>query len=308
MLSQPTRSGSARFKREAQILASLNHPNIAASVTASKIRAIVRCLVLELVEGETLASLVERGAIPVDEALDIVVQIARALESAHEKGIIHRDLKPANVIVGADGGIKVLDFGLAKALADDTATTDSELVTLSPTATRAGVILGTAAYMSPEHAKGKEVDRRADIWAFGVVLLELLTGRSIFRGETVSETMAAVLMTEPDLEELPRETPVAIRELLARCLRKDPMSRLRDIGDARIHIEEARNGPEPSVPASVVPRAMARWAIGDDAHRARAVVDALEPLGTGGPTYVTFPAGSRGNSPRHFRHIRGTFA
>ena len=249
----------ARFKREAQILASLNHPNIAA-IHGVEDTGDVRCLVLELVEGETLASLVERGAIAVDEALDIVVQIARALESAHEKGIIHRDLKPANVIVGADGGIKVLDFGLAKALADDTATTDSELVTLSPTATRAGVILGTAAYMSPEQATGKEVDRRADIWAFGVVLLELLTGRSIFRRETVSETMAAVLMTEPDLEELPRETPVAIRELLARCLRKDPMSRLRDIGDARIHIEEARNGPEPSVPASAAPRPSATWA------------------------------------------------
>ncbi len=250
----------ARFKREAQILASLNlnHPNIAA-IHGVEDTGDVRCLVLELVEGETLASLLERGAIPVDEALKIVVQIARALECAHEKGIIHRDLKPANVIVGADGGIKVLDFGLAKALADDTATTDSELATLSPTATRAGVILGTAAYMSPEQAKGKEVDRRADIWAFGVVLLELLTGRSIFRRETVSETMAAVLMTEPDLEELPRETPVAIRELLARCLRKDPTSRLRDIGDARIHIEEAKSGPERSAPAAPSVQATKAW-------------------------------------------------
>ena len=248
----------ARFKREAQILASLNHPNIAA-IHGVEDTGDVRCLVLELVEGETLASLLERGAIPVDEALDIVVQIARALESAHEKGIIHRDLKPANVIVGADGSIKVLDFGLAKALADDTATTDSELATLSPTATRAGVILGTAAYMSPEQAKGKDVDRRADIWAFGVVLLELLMGKSIFRRETVSETMAAVLMTEPDLEELPRETPAAIRQLLARCLRKDPMSRLRDIGDARIHIEEAQSGPEPSALAGPPSRATKAW-------------------------------------------------
>ena len=187
----------ARFQREARVLASLNHPNIA-SIYGLEESGDTRALVLELVEGPTLAERIAQGAIPVDEALPIAKQIADALEAAHEAGVIHRDLKPANVKVKADGMVKVLDFGLAKALEGDAGSDPSESPTLTAAATRMGVIMGTAAYMSPEQARGKTVDKRADIWAFGVVLYEMLTGQRPFKGRDVSETLAAAMMKEPD--------------------------------------------------------------------------------------------------------------
>jgi serine/threonine-protein kinase len=237
----------ARFEREAKLLASLNHPNIATIHGLEQAEG-VRFLVMELVEGEDLAQRVQRGPIPMEEALPLAKQLADALEAAHEQGVIHRDLKPQNVKLTLDGKVKVLDFGLAKAFGPDTGDPTTS-PTMSPTVTSAGstalgVILGTAAYMSPEQAKGKPVDRRADIWAFGVVLQEMLTGRALFHGESVSETLAAVLMSEPDLASLPANTPPKVRRLIERCLRKDPQSRLRDVGDARVVIEEALAGHE----------------------------------------------------------------
>jgi eukaryotic-like serine/threonine-protein kinase len=232
----------ARFQREAQLLASLNHPNIA-SIYGLEEKDGVRGLVMELVEGPTLAMRVGSGSIPIEEALPIARQIAEALESAHEKGIIHRDLKPANIKLTPDGTVKVLDFGLAKALDSP----DSNLAdpTNSPTftaATRIGIILGTAAYMSPEQAKGKPVDRRTDIWAFGCVLYEMLTGKPPFAGETITETLAAVVRAEPEWDLLPKTTPLAVRELLRRCLQKDPKERVRDIGDVRIELKQLLSG------------------------------------------------------------------
>ncbi len=228
----------ARFSREAQVLASLNHPNIA-SIYGLEESGGVRCLVLELVEGPTLAERIAAGPLPTEEALNIARQIAEALEAAHEKGIIHRDLKPANVKVTPEGTVKVLDFGLAKALEDDPSSIDiSESPTLSVAATQAGVILGTAAYMSPEQARGQAVDKRADIWSFGVVLYEMLTGKRTFSGETISDTLAAVLRAEVDWVALPADTPASIRKLLRRCLDKDRKRRLHAIGEARIAIEE----------------------------------------------------------------------
>ena len=288
----------ARFEREAKVLASLNHPNIAhlyglesiASETETETEkekgtgtetetetetgtgtetetetetekgrgtdagsqdpttpepqplnpsAPVTFLVMELIEGEDLSGRISRGTIPIDEATPIALQIAEALEAAHESGIVHRDLKPANIKITDEGSVKVLDFGLAKAWESES--TDSSL-SLSPTmtqhATMEGVILGTAAYMSPEQARGKRVDRRADIWAFGVVLWEMLTGRKLFEGETVSDVMAAVLTHEPDISELPSQTPSYLRHLMDRCLRRDPKRRMRDMGDVRLALEE----------------------------------------------------------------------
>jgi serine/threonine-protein kinase len=198
---------------------------------------------MELVEGPTLAERILQGAMPFDEVLPIARQIAEALEYAHEHGIIHRDLKPANIKLTQDGQVKVLDFGLAKALSDDTAAQDiSNSPTLSMAATKAGVILGTAAYMSPEQAKGKTADRRADIWSFGVVLFEMLSGRRPYRGETASETLARVIEREPELEALPPRTPVKIRELIRRCLVKDPRQRLQAVGDVRVELEHILSG------------------------------------------------------------------
>ena len=214
----------ARFQREAQVLASLNHPNIAAIYGVED-----RALVMELVEGETL-----RGPLPLDTALEYSRQIAAALEAAHEKGIIHRDLKPANIKVTPDGVVKVLDFGLAKAAESNPLTSTADSPTLTIGATHAGLILGTAGYMAPEQAKGKAVDKRADIWAFGVVLYEMLTGEALFTGETVSDTLAAVLRHDPDLTRVPPQA----RKLLASCLEKDPKRRLRDIADARLVVDE----------------------------------------------------------------------
>ncbi len=235
----------ARFRREAHLLASLNHPHIAAVHGLEELDGKL-LLILELVEGEDLAERLKRGAIHVDEALGIAKQIAEALEEAHEKGIVHRDLKPANIKLTPEGKAKVLDFGLAKAYASDADSGKTD-VSHSPTLTRAGteagVILGTAAYMSPEQARGKPVDKRADIWAFGVVLFEMLTGKRLFHGETVSDTLAAVLKTDPDWGLLPAETPPRVRALLRRCLTRDPRQRLRDIGDARIEIETSAAEP-----------------------------------------------------------------
>ena len=233
----------ARFEREAQVLASLNHPNIA-TIHGIEDGAGVRALVMELVEGPTLAERIAQGALPLEEALHIAKQIAEALEYAHDRGIIHRDLKPANVKITADGKVKVLDFGLAKALSDDLSAQDaSHSPTLSMAATKAGIILGTAAYMSPEQAKGKSADRRADIWAFGVVLYEMLTGRQLYTGETVSEVLAHVITKDPALEVLPGDTPARVRRLLERCLARDPKLRLQAIGEARIAIEEHLANP-----------------------------------------------------------------
>ena len=228
----------ARFEREAHILASLNHPNIGGIYGIEEAEG-TRALVLELVEGPTLADRIAEGAIPVDEALPIAKQIAEALEAAHEAGIIHRDLKPANIKVREDGTVKVLDFGLAKAL-DTTPTGDpSQSPTLTAAATQMGVIMGTAAYMSPEQARGKPVDKRADIWACGVVLLEMLTGRKVFEGEDVSMTLSSVLQREPDWSHLPSAVSPSLSVFLHRCLEKDPKQRVADMQDVRLALEGA---------------------------------------------------------------------
>src|SRR5436309_10450028 len=215
---------------------------------------------MEYVEGPTLA-----GPMPLAEALPIARQIAEALEAAHEKGIIHRDLKPANIKLTADGKVKVLDFGLAKAFDNDTRNPSSDPAnspTLTISATRAGMILGTAGYMSPEQARGVPVDKRADIWAYGVVLYEMLTGREMFSGETVSDALAAVLKTEVDWSALPAETPAPIRRLLRRCLERDRRKRLADISDARLEIDEAGAPLEQAAAPAAVPRARALpWAV-----------------------------------------------
>jgi serine/threonine-protein kinase len=256
----------ARFQREAQVLASLNHPNIAAIYGVEESDGI-RALVMELVEGPTLTDRIAAGPIPIDEAVTIARQIAEALEVAHERGVIHRDLKPANVKVTPDDKVKVLDFGLAKALSGDPTPSSADLSnfpTLNIAATTAGVILGTAAYMSPEQAKGKPVDRRADIWSFGVVLHEMLTGKTLYTGETVTETLAHVITQEPALDSLPEGTPARVRQLLRRCLTKDPKSRLRDIGEARIALEQVGEGegpPDRAVASGFPARRGRLWAL-----------------------------------------------
>jgi len=247
----------ARFQREAQALAALSHPNIAAIYGLEESEG-TTALVMELVKGPTLAERIAAGPIPLAEALAIARQIGAALEAAHEKGIVHRDLKPANIKLTEEGQVKVLDFGLAKAMDTEAISNSGAPPANSPTltleSTRAGVILGTAAYMSPEQARGKPVDRRADIWAFGVVFLEMLTGRSPFEGETVSDTLAGVLRADLDWAHLPAETPPAVRRLLERCLQKDPKKRLRDIGDAWFEIDSPV-GTAPAPPAPAAPPA-----------------------------------------------------
>jgi serine/threonine-protein kinase len=228
----PIGAGGDRFSREVRAVAALNHPNICHLYDVGPVY-----LVMELVEGTTLAKRIEQGAVPLDEALNIARQIADALEAAHEKGIVHRDLKPGNIILRPDGTAKVLDFGLARVTG---ATTSGERTPHSPTltveaATQAGAILGTAAYMSPEQARGKVVDKRADIWAFGVVLYEMLTGERLFEGETFSDTLIEVATKEPNWERVPAGT----QRLLRRCLEKDPRRRLRDIGDAWFALGDA---------------------------------------------------------------------
>lgn len=225
----------ARLEREARLLASLNHPHIAAIYSLEAVEG-NRFLVLEVVEGETLQERIARGPLPLDEAIEVSRQIAEALDAAHGKGVIHRDLKPPNIKLAPEGGVKVLDFGLAKPSAPEPSSSQSE----SPTFTRhteTGVILGTAPYMSPEQARGKPVDKRTDVWAFGCVLYEMLTGRNAFRGDDVSTTLAQILEREPDWNALPARTPASVRRLLTRCLEKDPKKRLRDVGDAILELD-----------------------------------------------------------------------
>ena len=236
------RQRMGQFQREAEVLASLNHPHISMIHGLEEANG-VRALVLELVEGPTLAERIAEGPIAVEKALRMALEIAQALEAAHDQGIVHRDLKPANVKITSEGTVKVLDFGLAKAL--ETGVSPRELAnspTLRLEATREGIVLGTAAYMSPEQARGKIVDKRTDIWSFGLVLFEMLTGRAMFTGKSFTETLAAVIHQEPSLAELSEAIPREIRELLGRCLRRDPRMRLRDMGDARITIDECLAG------------------------------------------------------------------
>ena len=304
----------ARFQREAEVLAALNHPNIAAVYGLEKTPDFT-ALVMELVEGEDLSQHIARGAIPLSEALPIAKQIADALEAAHEQGIIHRDLKPANIKVRSDGTVKVLDFGLAKAM--EPAAGASPSISMSPTLTtpamtQAGMILGTAAYMAPEQARGKTVDKRADIWAFGVVLYEMLTGTRAFGGEDISLTLAFVMTKEPEWVALPLATPAALRALLRRCLDKEPKRRLQSIGEARVQIEDlicgAGNGvtgvASPATPESRLPHPVSRWrhtlpwAITAGAFAATAVLMLCAPWRTApGPKPVRFTVAPAGALP-----------
>jgi Tol biopolymer transport system component/tRNA A-37 threonylcarbamoyl transferase component Bud32 len=244
----------ARFKREAQLLAALNHPHIAGIYGLEQVGESLY-LALELVEGDDLSRRIGAGAIPSEEAVEIALQIAAALEEAHDKGIIHRDLKPGNIKLDDAGNVKVLDFGLAKALsADPDGSGDDISLTTSPTltavmGTQAGTILGTAGYMSPEQARGKKLDRRTDVWAFAVILFEMLTGEAMFTGETVTDVIAQVVTREPEWDKLPAGTPPAVRRVLKKCLVKDPRKRLRDIGDAALELRGEFNDAEPGVTA-----------------------------------------------------------
>ena len=250
----------ARFEREAKLLASLNHPNVGSIYGLEEAEG-VKALVLELIEGPTLADRIAQGPIPIDEALPIAKQIAEALEAAHEQGVIHRDLKPANVKVKVDGTVKVLDFGLAKALDPSPSSDPDQSPTLTAAATQMGVIMGTAAYMSPEQARGKPVDKRADIWAFGAVLYEMLVGGRAFSGDDVSATLAKVIEREPDYEALPSKTSFLIRRLLRRCLEKDRRERLQDIGDARVEIKEALTTPASDLPGTAAHEPLHWWQV-----------------------------------------------
>ena len=241
----------ARLRREAKVLAALNHPNIAA-VYGLEASADGDALVMELVRGETLADRLARGPIPVEEALGIARQIALGLEAAHERGVIHRDLKPSNVQITPEGTVKLLDFGLAKVLEGERS--DPGSISRSPTIsdqmTGTGVILGSAAYMSPEQARGRPLDRRSDVWAFGVVLYEMLVGKRAFEAETVSDTLAAVLTREPDWSALPPDTPPAVRRVLEKCLARDSARRIHDVADARLDLDDPREGEVASIPAT----------------------------------------------------------
>jgi Tol biopolymer transport system component len=287
----------ARFKREAQLLAALSHPNIGAIYGLEQIED-ASFLALELVEGDDLSKRIGAGRVPPEESIEIALQIASALEEAHEKGIVHRDLKPGNIKLDAEGRVKVLDFGLAKALSPSEAASGSEGgLSLSPTltsaGTRAGVILGTAGYMSPEQARGKTVDRRSDIWAFGVILFEMLTGEKMFTGETVTDVIAQVVTREPDWDKLPAETPVALRRVLRRCLQKDRRRRLRDVGDAALELrgefgEEEAPAATESV-ATAMPTSSRRfvWLLGAAALALGAVLGGVAGLGLRGDAAET---------------------
>lgn len=248
----------ARFQREAQVLASLNHPNIAVIYGVEETNGTL-ALVMELVEGPTLADRIAAGPIPLVDALPLARQIAEGLEAAHERGIIHRDLKPANVKVTPDGLVKILDFGLAKVFEGESEASD---LSHSPTlikGTQAGMILGTAAYMSPEQAKGKAVDKRSDVWAFGCVLFEMLSGQQTFSGETLTDTIASIVRDEPDWNSLPAATPGAVRGLLSRCLTKDPKQRLRDVGEARVVLTNPGAAESAATPAVLQQTRPGRW-------------------------------------------------
>jgi serine/threonine protein kinase/Tol biopolymer transport system component len=251
----------ARFEREAKVLASLSHPHIAA-IHGLEQTADAKYLVLELIDGESLANRLRRGALPIDETLAFARQICDALDAAHEKGIIHRDLKPANIMLTRDGQVKVLDFGLARVAEPDAPSDQAVSATRTARSTQIGTILGTAAYMSPEQARGTAVDKRADLWAFGVVLWEMLTGTRLFEGATVSDTLASVLKSEPDWSALAPTTPAAIRRLLRRCLQKDRKQRLADAADARLDIDEALTAPaagDDATPLPLPPPPGPRW-------------------------------------------------
>ncbi|TDI41521.1 MAG: serine/threonine protein kinase, partial [Acidobacteria bacterium] len=235
----------ARFQREARLLASLNHPNIA-TLHGLEESDDIHFLVMELIEGQTLTARLADGTLSFEEAFPLFQQIAEAVESAHEKGVVHRDLKPSNIMITKEGKPKVLDFGLAKAFGprfSEGATSESP--TLTRAGTETGVILGTAAYMSPEQARGRDLDKRTDIWSFGCIVYELLTGKAAFLGDTVSDTIAAILEREPDWQALPQRTPEGMRVLLRRCLQKNARHRLHDMADARIELEDARQSEEP---------------------------------------------------------------
>jgi len=286
----------ARFEREARLLAGFNHPHIA-TIYGVENAGGMRGIVLEFVDGETLAARLRGGPIPVIEALTIAQQIADGLEAAHDKGVIHRDLKPANIAFTRDGEVKVLDFGLAK-LTDEGAESSETipLLTKSFGGTRDGVILGTAAYMSPEQTRGRRLDKRTDAWAFGCVLYEMLTGRVAFPGETMSDTFAAILEREPDWSALPAATPAIVTRLLQRCLQKDPKRRQRDIGDARLEIEDALN--RRAVPGEI--------AIPDAGRRRRLLVRAMGLFAIGGIVGAMIAAGMKTrpnpsiSTPAHF--------
>ena len=252
----------ARFHREARAIAALNHANIAAIHELGETRT-TKFLVLELVEGDTLAERIQRGPLPVEEALNIARQIGEALEAAHEKGIIHRDLKPANIKITPQGKVKLLDFGLARIFEDESEDLDSSNSPTLVSATAGGVILGTAAYMSPDQARGQKADKQSDVWAFGCVLYEMLTGQPTFRGQTVTDILSSIIRSEPDWSALPQSTPVFVRSLLRRCLQKERSRRLRDIADARIEIEEAgtpaEREPDRAKPQEKARRVRVTW-------------------------------------------------
>ncbi len=276
----------ARFEREARTLASLQHANIASIYGFEEVDG-HRFLVMELVEGNELTELIARGPLPVDQALEISLEIARGLEAAHDKGIVHRDLKPANVKIGSNGDVKILDFGLARAYAEEPDPADLDnSPTITSAMTRAGVILGTAAYMSPEQARGRAVDKRTDIWSFGVVLYEMLTADSLFGGETISDSIGAILHRDPDFDALP-PVPRPVHRLLERCLERDPRKRLRDIGDAVIELEEAVSSPAAARPQPAVDNRPNRlgWIVASVLAVAVAVLGwmALQPAGEVGP-------------------------
>jgi eukaryotic-like serine/threonine-protein kinase len=284
----------SRFQREARVLASLNHPNVA-TIYGLEQSTSTRALVMELVEGQTLADRIRQGPIAVEEALRIAKQICEALEYAHEHGVVHRDLKPANVKVTSGDAVKVLDFGLAKAIQGDGSETHlANSPTISEMATEAGVLLGTAAYMSPEQAKSKAVDRRADIWAFGCVLYEMLTGKMAFRGDSVTDTLASVIRTEPDWTPLPPATPQQVRVLLRRCLQKEARQRLQAIGDARIALDEVLSGvPDTALAGTPAIRSRWRralpWALGGVATVAALVLLVMLIAIVNGPSPVAGP-------------------
>jgi serine/threonine protein kinase len=291
-----------RFAREARILAALNHPHIGAIYGVEDADG-VQALVLELVDGPTLADRIRRGPIPLPEALTIARQIADALEAAHEKGIVHRDLKPANVKITLDGVVKVLDFGLAKTGGGDTDADLSHALTITVAGTGEGVVLGTAAYMSPEQACGDAVDRRTDIWSFGAVLFEALSGKRAFPGTSVSDTVASVLKLEPDWKALPGDTPAPIRKLVERCLKKDRRQRLQAIGDARIEIEEVQAGDSSIVLPTRSRKVTAGWIAAGLLGAAATVLGVTHfreaPTRTAAPVRFAFalPDGVRFNNP-----------
>ena len=306
----------ARFEREARTLASLNHPHIA-SVHGFEESGGLHALVMELVEGPTLAERIAFGPMPIDEAVQVAMQIADALEAAHEQGIVHRDLKPANIKVRDDGTVKVLDFGLAKltgAGGTSGASRTGGIGELSqsptittPAMTQMGVILGTAAYMSPEQAKGREADKRSDLWALGAVVYEMLTGRRAFDGEDTSDTLASVLKSDPDFTRLPAETPRALRTLLLRCLTRDRRLRVSDASAVKFVLSELGNLVESgtaSGPSQSFPRARRQWVLacrGNRAHRSRV------RRGRVGPAFDSSTAGGRAILDRPRRsHLHGS--